>query len=423
MAALANPPSGARSRKPLPRNVRHTTLASRVGQRVAAKRAAPEVIKNPTPTPGPVAVDLDGQDLIEIPFAEPERPPASLVRKWQLGLLLLVGLAVSLTFKSSLDDLRIETQRLFELGPTTASFGTKHLGLLDALVFDREVPSAPAEPAPVEVELRREGHVSIPGGILVFPSSFRPHSDGKFDLLLHFHGNTAVVKESAEVANLNAAVAIVNLGIGSAPYEECFAVPGSYEDLLATIESGVKRRGLANAELRRVALSGWSAGYGSIGTILQQRRGHDPLDAILILDGIHAGWEDGALNRRQMKPFAEAADRAKRGEIYFGITHSAIDPKAYASTTLTADYLLASVDLSPLARDPVADAPKYLTLESMKGAVSKKHEKTMEPTREGWTGSFHVVGYKGETKEHHMAHLFQMGATLLPDLVKRWDDR
>jgi hypothetical protein len=56
----------------------------------------------------------------------------------------------------------------------------------------------------------------------------------------------------------------------------------------------------------------------------------------------------------------------------------------------------------------------------MKGAVSKRLEKRMEPTSEARKGSLHVVGYRGDTKEHHMAHLFQMGATLLPELVARW---
>ena len=123
---------------------------------------------------------------------------------------------------------------------------------------------------------------------------------------------------------------------------------------------------------------------------------------------------------RQLKPFADAAERAKNGEIYFGITHSAIDPKTYASTSATADYLVNSVGASWVARDAQKDAPNYLRLESMKGAVPPRLEKTMEPTREARIGSFHVLGYRGETKEHHMAHLFQMGATLLPELVARW---
>jgi len=36
-------------------------------------------------------------------------------------------------------------------------------------------------------------------------------------------------------------------------------------------------------------------------------------------------------------------------------------------------------------------------------------------------GSFRIRGYRGNTRGHHMAHLFQMGATVLPELAQRWD--
>jgi hypothetical protein len=266
----------------------------------------------------------------------------------------------------------------------------------------------------------RSGHASISGGIVVFPSTFRPEADGSYDLLIHFHGNTSVVRESAEVAGLNAAVAIVNLGIGSLPYEEHYMMPGSYESLLGAIERRIAQRGLAHPKLRRVALSAWSAGYGAISTILQVRKGKDDLDAILMLDGIHCGWEDGKLNARQMRPFALAAEHAAKGDLLFSITHSEIDPRSYASTAATADYLLDVVGAARKPLDPLANAPTYLSLESMKGAVAHKLEKAMTPTTEGQLGGLHVVGFRGETKEHHMAHLFQMGATLLPELVSRW---
>ena len=44
----------------------------------------------------------------------------------------------------------------------------------------------------------------------------------------------------------------------------------------------------------------------------------------------------------------------------------------------------------------------------------------MEPVSEATVGTFHVRGYRGNTPEHHMAHLLQMSATVLPELVARW---
>ncbi len=419
--------SPSATRRPLPRNVRKATFTARVGQRVAESRVPAKKHETRATTPTPAPVELDIGPSIEDTDLEDKAPSLSEVlastkppRALWLALLVIAVLG-AVVMKRSLSGLQLEQIDVFAFAHSTKEWGPKTLGFIDDLVSKREAAlPAPAQEGPREVALRRDGHVSIPGGILVFPSSFRPKADGGYDLFIHFHGNTQVVKESAEVAGLDAAVAIVNLGIGSAPYEDYYAVPGTYEDLLASIDSGLKRRGLPNPHAQHIALSGWSAGYGSISTILQLRKGKDPLDAIVILDGIHAGWEAGALNNRQLKPFADAAERAKNGEIYFGITHSAIDPKTYASTSATADYLVNSVGASWVARDAQKDAPNYLRLESMKGAVPPRLEKTMEPTREARIGSFHVLGYRGETKEHHMAHLFQMGATLLPELVARW---
>jgi hypothetical protein len=403
------------SRK-LPRNLRRSALAHRVAERAVAPREAV------TPTPSPATVDLPAQPAMNT--LPPPSPAAA--KNAYVTLLGFLALAVfaALALRRAAEGLPVPLRSRADLFALVAQVGpnARNVGARFATVALGEESAAESTPSDDDArpKLRREGHVSIPGGILVFPESFQPEATGEFDVYVHFHGNTAVVKESAETAKLDAAVAIINLGIGSAPYEEYYSVPGTYEELLADVAAGVERRGLEHARVRRVALGGWSAGYGAISTILQLRKKTDRLDAVLIYDGIHCGWEMGALNGRQMRPFADAAAAAARGEIYFGITHSDIDPKAYASTSATAQYLLDSVGATAEPRDPETDGPEYLELQSMKGAVAKRREKRMEPTSEAKKGSFHVLGYRGDTKEHHMAHLFQMGATLLPELAARW---
>ncbi len=410
-------------------------LATRVGQRVEGrtpappasarrvKLALPVALAAQTPTPSPVEVAA---------FDEPPPPTSRRTRRTRATTRALVAALVfavcilGWTHRTVSYDATIESAANLLSFAERARDGAVETGLrLDGLVFQGQDVAMPASGSGSEGsegahKIRREGHVSIPGGILVLPSTFQPAADGTYDLLVHFHGNTAVVRESAEVAGLNAAVAIVNLGIGSAPYEEYYNVGGTYEELLAAVDEGVRLRGVKNASLGRVALSAWSAGYGAVSSIMVARKGGEHLDAVLILDGIHGSLDDGKLNALQMRPFTRVAERAAKGELYFGITHSEIDPIAYAGTSVTADYMIAAADTERAPLDPERDAPAYLSLESMKGAVSKQREKKMEPTSEARIGTFHVIGYKGETKEHHMAHLFQMGATLLPELVARW---
>ena len=277
-----------------------------------------------------------------------------------------------------------------------------------------------------DAKIKHEGYAPLPGGVLYTPSSFST-SDGNYDLLLHFHGNVKMVVESAEAAHLNAVVAVVNLGVGSARYQDVYAVPGMYETLLEQINDAVRSRGVERPHLRRVALASWSAGYGAISTILIMRKGVDPLDAILVLDGIHVGWtgndRKAPLDALQMSPFVDAAHAAAAGGLLFSITYSEIDPIEYAGTRETAHYLIDAVKEDGEVVRTMSAVPGRLKLAAMVNAVSKHDERFLEPTEETRIGEFHTRGFRGNTKGDHMAHLFQMGTTVLPELVGRWSSQ
>jgi hypothetical protein len=293
-----------------------------------------------------------------------------------------------------------------------------------------EVPSLPSAEPPFPVpsrpradaHLNREGYGHIRGGVVFLPATFSSE-DGAYDLYLHFHGNTRVVAESADHAGLNAIVVVVNLGIGSGLYLDAYEEPGSYDRTLGAIGRVLGERGLDQARLRRVAIGSWSAGYGAVSRIMERDSSAKSVDAVLVLDGIHCGFLDDdrkELNVMIIAPFLRAARRAAAGDFLFSITHSEIDPGTYAGTALTAGYLLGAVGGT---RGEPSPAPEHVQLRAAEGAVSKKLEKRMEPLYEATVGSFHVRGYRGNTPEHHMAHLFQMGATVMPELARRWSGR
>ncbi|MBI5532272.1 MAG: hypothetical protein HY898_06140 [Deltaproteobacteria bacterium] len=283
-----------------------------------------------------------------------------------------------------------------------------------------EVASAPAGPAADE-KLRRERPSGIKGGVLLIPSTFSS-ANGEYDLVLHFHGDVKIVLESVEAAKVNAVLGVINLGVGSGYYESAYTLPGTYEALLAQVQQVVEDRGLKGARLRRVALMSWSAGYGAISTILQVRQKKDPLDALLMADGLHCGRlpeRPKEINFRQMAPFVEAAKAAANGKLLFSITHSDIDPKSYVPTAEAASYLLEAVKESGVKNVDLV-APERLKLKAAAFAVEPKLVKYLEPKRDVMVGSFHVRGFTGETTEDHVAHLTQMGATFLPELASRW---
>jgi hypothetical protein len=287
-----------------------------------------------------------------------------------------------------------------------------------------EGATEPAAPPP-SWTVKHDGYVPIDGGILLTPESFHPNS-AAYDLVIHFHGDVQIVKESIEYANVNAALAIINLGISSAPYREHYQSGGSFEHLLQQIETGLAARGMQAPTLRRLALTSWSAGYGAIESILESRVSppphHDPLDAIIALDGVHAGFVDrdpGRLADGTVRTFSNAARAALEGQIMLSVTHSEIDPVAYAGTKRSQLFILEQLGIASNAH-PMLQLPASLSLPAAKNASPGGVNQPMVPTSDTRKGMLRVQGFKGDTKAHHAAHLTQMAAVVLPDLVARW---
>jgi hypothetical protein len=291
-----------------------------------------------------------------------------------------------------------------------------------ALLAGTAAVASARTPTTAPFRIRHAGYVPIDGGLLIAPDGFEPDTDGSYDLLVFFHGDVGVVRESVEYVRLNAALAIINLGVMSGVYRDAYSGRGLYEDLLDQIDRALVERGLPEPKRRRVALAAWSAGYAAIGSILRNREGQDWLDAILVFDGIHAGWRVEApdqMNPRPLAPFVDVARSAAQGKMLFSIAHSEIEPPSFAGSRDTATYLLRSVGARP-DEDVMLELPPHLQLRAAANAVSKRREKRMVPYSDTHVGDLRVRGYRGDTREHHMAHLLQMAATALPDLADRW---
>jgi hypothetical protein len=237
---------------------------------------------------------------------------------------------------------------------------------------------------------------------LYVPTFFRPVG-GSYDLVFHFHGLASLQEDNFERARINAAVVSVNLGVASDAYSNAFRAPGSFDALLRQAQRALEDTGrVRGARLGRIALSGWSAGFASVGAILRQPGVVDRVDAVLLADGPHANYiaphrvNDGALER-----WARVADAAMRGEKLFALTHSSIPTTGYPSTTETVGELLrlAAVDKVPTE----AIGPRGMR------AIYESHR-----------GNFHVEGFEGQTVKDHIDHIKGMSETLLPYLRERW---
>ncbi|MEO8904318.1 MAG: hypothetical protein ABI488_18290 [Polyangiaceae bacterium] len=225
-----------------------------------------------------------------------------------------------------------------------------------------------------------------------------------YDLLVHFHGAPAVMEAAFEHSGINGALVIYNLGIGSGAYEDPYSIPGSYDRMLDSVTTAVRELCPTAAAPKRVALSGWSAGYGAILHIIDRAKDAARVDAVLLADGMHVGFEPVGFRKVSalaMAPFTLFADEAIAGHKLFAITHSSIQTP-YASTTETGEFLLDTEGLPVDRAEVPGPRPGMMQIS--------------RADREG----FHMRGYSGDDKSAHCDHLFAFGELLLTPLAERW---
>ena len=305
------------------------------------------------------------------------------------------------------------------MGPETRPLG---LDALSPWASEHEGGSARAENTPGEradAHLDRSWRAPLAGGLLTFPPSFSSE-DGTYDLVLHLNGNTVLVEESFGYAGINAVVVILNLGVGSGVYEDRFADPAAFDLILSRAQTVMEQRGLRNARLGRVAVSAWSSGYGGVIKLLADEGIARRIDAVLLFDSIHCGYEDARskrLKRFQIEPIERFAQRAVEGRALLSITHSEIETVGYLNAHGTADVMLNAVGVP---RTRTAEGQPMPELSTMVGVLPKALMVPLPALSEAHRGGLHVRGYEGGGPVTHMLHLVQMSTTALPDLARYW---
>ena len=229
-------------------------------------------------------------------------------------------------------------------------------------------------------------------GRIAIPQRGGHTSDMGYDVVIQFHGHSPVRKTLVQVARGVVYVGI-DKGLGSGPYSDAFANPDVFQALWRSIEAALKHQsGDERAHIRHLALSAWSAGYGAVNEILKY--GDDRIDAVILLDGLHAAWNPAArdhdagvasLSSLPLSPTFRFAKKAARGEKIFLFTHSDVNPESYPSTRQTADLLLHELGLTRTATDPGEDRfGQWATVDH---------------------AGFHLWSFKGANELAHCSHI------------------
>ena len=226
-------------------------------------------------------------------------------------------------------------------------------------LFMQRLPQAagqlPQNPSPMIEKTRR--HERLPktevpgkrfelpvGNLLLTPEAERRD---RLPLIIHFQGQPWVAEYTAIRRKRDAAVITAYLGAGSSRYAQPFNDPESFAKLLAAASTA--RSADRPMEFDPIVLSGFSAGYGAIRQILRSPANWDRVDAVVLVDSLHAGYDPGdkpgPIKAADLDVFVEFARLAVEGRKQMIVTHSTIFPGTFASTTETADYLLEQLGL------------------------------------------------------------------------------
>jgi hypothetical protein len=215
------------------------------------------------------------------------------------------------------------------------------------------------------------------------------------DLLIHFLGASYVVKNAAEQFKGDIIAAFVHLGSGSKINGDAFVDSTVFPRLLDSLRANTMRQLGHGIHITKVILSGWSAGYGAVRQILSTSDNYGRVDAVLLLDGIHASYvperkplaEGGRIDSSHVAAFLKLAGDASReaSTKKFLITHSEIFPGTYASTTESTDYIL-------------------LQLGVQRKAVLEWGPLGMQQLSSAGEGHFRVLGFAGNTAPDHVDH-------------------
>jgi hypothetical protein len=277
-----------------------------------------------------------------------------------------------------------------------------------------QAPAAAEIAAPRIEEWQRWHGLSF--GTYLSPKSSFVTDDGGVDVVFHFHAGQMAERQMKE-SGVNAVFVSCGYGIGSGAYSDALANPARFgrmlDELVKNLETQTGRKGL---HVRHLALASWSAGFAAVGKILGVDRYYAMVDTVILNDSLHSQYKDpnpktaaqGAerVDLKMIRSFVRFAKDAAAGQKTMAITHSAIIPPDYASSTEATQALLTAIEVPAQTTDEAG-------------------WRSMKLVKRADAGNLHVRGFRGAGPKDHFEHLYLLGEALRSWVVPRWkrDDR
>jgi hypothetical protein len=246
--------------------------------------------------------------------------------------------------------------------------------------------------------------LTVGRGTLFVRDGFVP--EARATLLVHFHGAPWLIEHQVVTTKAPLVLLTFQLGNGSGVYAAPFTDHDAFSATLLEAERAASTLVRRPVAFERLVLTSFSAGYGAIRAILRHPDHYARVSAVVLLDSLHASYatpvaggpraQDLPVNPADLDVFLTMAADAVAERKRFVVWHSEVFPGTYASTTETADALLAHVKVR---RRPVL----------REGPIG------MQQLSETTAGDLAVIGFAGNSAPDHMDHLFALG-----DVLRRW---
>ena len=215
-------------------------------------------------------------------------------------------------------------------------------------------------------------------------------------LLIHFHGDYRAAQYAIDQQKTPWVLFHCHWGGGSSAYGRPIQQLGANYFLDIILEA--VQKALPETQISPIHLSGWSAGYGAIRSILHGEKASMRIDGILLMDGLHCSYvpegkviaNGGVLDSTQMQDFLDWSRLSTMGDKSFIITHSSVFPGTYASTTETSEYLLQMLNVK--RQSLLADGPMG-----------------MQQTSFATKGKLQILSFAGNSAPDHVDHYHGMG--------------
>jgi hypothetical protein len=234
--------------------------------------------------------------------------------------------------------------------------------------------------------------VLIPHGLVAI--------DGKLDMFVQLKGSPEGVDRAMRRAGVSAvAIIVTDQGLSRA-YSGPFSDPELLQRMIDEALELCRRQDRipADAEVGRLCIGSFSAGYAAVRELLKHDKWFDRIDGILFLDSIYAGYvseDDRRPVPEQMEGFRRYARAAAEGTKVMVVTHTRLTPGSYASTYETADDLLSAVGTEAEPVEPPREIAEGLLV-----------------YREARKDGFILIGTAGDDGAEHIRHLTHMGLWL-----------